>query len=376
MENEKYNPSLIYVAFIISLGTNFSFPLFVSLLLKNGISENYSLITHLLLLLSSALLLPFWGYKLDRIKPGYLFVLPFLLLAIGTFGIVQLQYGLPLFLFCFALGASITTFLARRIIESKNLKGSLKSNILKSYVLENFCLATSCLLAFTFSEHYKTLLIIDFISTSLFLLYMFRSFYRGMKPKLSTNKLELNLGLIFKDKEIILFIILLILTFSHMSSLPLLYNRNSSDPIRSMAIMLIINTFTIVATSGVMKRFPSPKKSSVIILSSLLLGLGYGLASFSFSYFGIISSSVLWSVAETLLLPLISFEVIDRFHEEDQGIAVGVKEFVMKGSIVLSTLFTLLVKNLGQTGIMLTYVLVPILALGFLLSKKEFKTAV
>lgn len=373
MEDEKYNPSLIYVAFIISLGTNFSFPLFVSLLLKNGVSENFSLLAHLLLLLSSALILPYWGHKLDQVKPGRLFILPFVLLSVGTVGIVALSFALPFFLFCFALGASITTFLARRIIESKNLKGQLKNNILKSYVLENFCLATACILAFVFAEHYKTLLIVDYISTSLFLLYLFKSFYQGMKPKLATSKLAFNPGMIFKDKEIVLFVILLILTFSHMSSLPLLYNRNSSDPIRSMAIMLIINTITIVATSAAIKQFPTPKKSNVIILSTVLLGLGYGLASFNFSFAGIILSSILWSVAETLLLPLISFEVIDRFQEENQGLAVGVKEFVIKGSIVLSTLFTILLKNFGQTGIVLTYVLLPILSLLFLFPKKLAK---
>jgi len=374
----------VLLAFFLSVSLHFYFPLIVLFLIDKGLSSHESLVLVAIGLGVTAFVLPYSGSLLDRGRHSTLYAYVALGLVMGLGGFVfshEISRGIFAASAAVFIVATATLYSSvRRISEGMARREQLLKAAALSYSIETAGLATAALLTFIFIERFRTeLIIVDCLSSLLlagFLWWLYQFRILPAKPKVEDRPMAPLLeGIRFFRREYVLSIaalVILVSTFAQMTGLQVLYYHTTDSAKSCAALMKIINTVAVVSVSLLMVRGSlrlSPRLT--LVLSSVLISIGYFAAPYFRGAIGIVLTTWVWSSGEALFYPVLTKIVIGSYPRETPGLAVGVKDFVIRSGLVFSPLLSSLLDLSDIRTFSLVFGILPLVGGAMFISFKK-----
>lgn len=369
------SPKWVLFGFFLSNLLAFIFPLLVPLLLESGLTPRQSAITQSLALLFSAALAPFAGRLLDQKREVLVFTASGLCILGGGTALLfpgHQHFTIAISLSCaFVVGVAVMNLAAKRLTEGLANREHLSSAASWTYMVENAAGLGSAGIAFLLIQSYKfELILIDILSSLVFLFFLLRMYRVAFSPTpqpATTTGLHDRLEHLRSHRRIwILCTPLLLTAFCHISAVPLLYDAANLDSKKMMALLLIGNTSTVVLISLLKNRFLHLSVTTEAILAVVFLSLGKAMLPFLLTTPGIFLTTVIWSVGEAFTYPLLSKLIIQQFPHSKAGLAVGVRDLVLRGTLVASPLLTIALPLSNPIFFAWFYGLLPLVSLPLL----------
>lgn len=377
--------------FFFSAFCNFVFPLLTLLLTDLGFSRTIAAMGMSGAMLVAGLTLPLVGAALDRGKSTK--VLSLCALGIVAGGVsLMLPHTKPWTSWVMFFGAVIyivatasiyTT--ARRCTEGLAPREALSRAASLQYTVENAALGVAALLAFFFSERYlKLLLTADIVTTLIFVAVLLGVYNlleaRRFCERSTINGSYISAGLRFLAHDPWRFAALafvLIGVFAHLAALPLLYHQLTDSPKSHTALMKITNTLLVVTISlTLIKTGFKLSPYNQIFLAAALIATGHMLAPFIISGPGIVLSSAIWSAGEAILYPAVTVAVVQSFPSDQPGLAVGVKDFLIRFGLFCSPLVAAALQGLPPYAHSLCYGGLPLIGAALLKARSLSNAAI
>lgn len=355
-----------YFFLFLSCIFHFIFPQLIWILISYGFSKNEGAIVLSLSMLFAALILPITGQLIDQRKPALPLVGSIFGVLLGLIGfsnidgIVTGPFGLfivTVMSLCLVSGTSIIYSATRRLCEGLANQKQLSKAISNVYLVENAGIGISSVISFFFIEKFRNeLIFFDALTTVLLGVVVLRlsSKNSGNQPSLkieSLKRLSLNevLGQSLLNFHLVLiFLGAYSLAFLHLSVVQVYFSHSTVDPQRAISLMFGINTVSVVLWTLFVGRKIDFSKFNLIQLKAFFVGgifllwFGYSMGISSSPIWLIVMGHTMWSIGEAILLPLLSFLAISRFRELGPGISVGLRDALVRVSLVLTPLISIL----------------------------------
>ncbi|TVQ79661.1 MAG: hypothetical protein EA369_04230 [Bradymonadales bacterium] len=187
------------------------------------------------------------------------------------------------------------------------------------------------------------------VITSLSLVLFLCTFYKKLLPpelRYVEPRKTFEKGL-FAEKIIgqpALFLSLLgvvVVSLAHLSALPALFVSRGLPALQWTSIVLIVNSVTVVIFGpflwlGVIGL--STKLQLAIGIS--LMAVGNVLVGFWHSFYGVVFTTVVWSMGEVLLYPVFALVVLRQFSQECRGVGTAFKSSIIQAALFLCPIMT------------------------------------
>ncbi|MCI5072239.1 MFS transporter [bacterium] len=351
--NSRVVIPLTLILFFASSCFSFIFPYLILLLKDYGLSPLQSTFIQSISLLFSAFTLPFFGKQLDSKRYYLAFVFVFILVSCGIFPIILKTslHIIVLSIIFFISGLSTVNIMVSRVTEGLAKRNTISKMSSLTYMTTNLALGTSSIIGYFYLEKYQNILLLTDIITSLLFITFLYLLYKLLSTQPRDTKRNYSVNIInfthfFKQyPHIVFFIVFLFITiYSHISAIPLLYLKKSLPAKQFLAILFFVNTVLIATVSYLNTKsyfqWSVNKRVFVVCITS---SLGYLIAPYLLTKFGIIISTAIWSFGEALGFPLIAELVINKYTPEQAGLSVATRDFIIKTALISVPIVSLVV---------------------------------
>lgn len=368
---------LIYL-YMLAHGFMFAFPLLALLSSEaSGLEIKFTLVLLSAAVLLTSLIGPWTSSLMDQGKGEYLCY--FSIVSYGA-GIAALIIGqeagltflgvcLALFLISSTIQAGIGSFLIEGVSDA-----SQRGRISTIWATGgNVGMIFSSLLGLWLMPLYKVpLLSMDFLTTSLFLIYGAMVFRRqGPRIKMKAHVAFVNtFKKIFDHSSIfIASAFLYSLIFAQIYLFPFLFKVHGMEDYKMTTWMGALNSTVVVGMGFLIARGTALKSLRMKSLVTCgMMAVGFALMPLVKAYWSVAIATFIWSIGEITIYPVVTQVIFDVFPPEQASLATSLKVFLFRLGQVFAPIFSLLVLLLPER-LQATTLFVLLILVGWILDR-------
>jgi len=303
-------------------------------------------------LIAAAWAVPRLGIALDQGRHSFVLCL----LAVGiSCGLVPFAFkNLSGFIIvaaavCFVISAATLNICVTRFTEGLADSNELSKKASLTYLSSNSALGVSSLIAYFFIEDYaETLITLDVLSSLLFILFLAYGYrFVGVHKKTTTQPVTAPIKTFIRQHVAVsLAVVALFATlYCHVSAIPLFYlEQVGAGAKRLQALMMFANTsFVVLGRLLYSRGWFGENRRLLLILAIALAAVPHMLVPYWISPVGALVIAAIAAVGEALAYPLITERIIGFFDKQQAGLAVGIRDMLIKFSLISAPLLGSLV---------------------------------
>ena len=363
--------------YFLSFSFDFMAPLLVPLLIEAGSSRRDATTVQGIAYLISALTIPFLGRALDKGRQYSVIAVACIALllapALLTLGINHNTKALAAVLVIVAGG--VVMLVGGRSLEAMVPTSERTRAATLTYLAMNIggCIASG--LAYYFMKSGRSdLLWLDALTSTLFTLWAARYFSRMEHknttiPSLGKEARQATISSPWQEARqatvpLLGCFLIMPTIFAHISAIPSLYDRQFGASIQPTALMFAVNGLTVIFSGVAFKKiFASFGESKRLTTGTILLAAGHAAVPFAISLPASISSTIVWSLGEVMLWPILTTTILSLFDSSASGFASAIKVTLVRMGLVAAPLMSTLIDSIPLAAFSVVFGSLPLLGL-------------
>lgn len=371
--------------------------------MSSGLEKNSAATVLSISMLITSIVLPISGKLIDRGFGRSILSFGILALILGLLGIgghadaasyplLQSPWISVIFISFFIFGTSIIYSAAKRICEGLSAKEKLSQSISWVYLIENSGIGLAMVISYFFIARYKQeLLLLDALTTVALGIVVLRLTMKEQKVEIkgagssvaqSSDWATVLRALRMNQFQFLAYLFAYCLIFLHLSVVQVFFFSQFEEAHQSISLMFGVNTAVVVLWTVLVGRrmnFAKIQESCIFAIFTgalILVSFGYVVVVASQAIPFILLGHIVWSVGEAILLPLISFQIISRFQEFGCGVSVGIRDGLIRLSLVLAPMFAILSDYSHFSQMLFLITALTLLTFGFMFFDRNSKSSI